>query len=127
MKIRKKMPKIPADSRPDRPVEKEKSSGWRWLDPSNIDERASRVPWDVRASQSPFHPCLKQVGTPGTPLGPGGNKKVGKFQEVGNPVVFQKLGNPVVFQKMGNPVVFQKWSHSKKAVFIKIPLKKAIC
>jgi hypothetical protein len=56
-----------------------KSSGWRWLDPSSSGEQASRVPWDVRAFQSPFHPCLKQVGTPGTPLGSGGNKRSRKI------------------------------------------------
>ena len=52
-----------------------KTSGWRWLHPSNSCKRASRVPRDMRVSRSPFHPCQKHTGTPGTPLGPGGNKK----------------------------------------------------
>ena len=57
-----------------REASRRKSSGWRCLDPSSLDEQASQVPWDVRAFQSPFYPCLKQVGTPGAPLGPGGHK-----------------------------------------------------
>ena len=48
-----------------------KTSGWRWLDPSNSREQASRVPRDMRVSRSPFRPCQKHRGTPGTPLGPG--------------------------------------------------------
>ena len=69
----------PAQSRPDRPWEKQKPHGRRWADLGKLYQ-AARIPWGVRAPRGRPYACAqKHTGPSGPPSGPEGSQEVRKI------------------------------------------------